>query len=69
MAGLILAALAGAIQGATPKVAYVPRPGGAVDTSAYMWAGYAIAALVYGGYIVLLRRRMARVRKGDPTLP
>ena len=36
MAGLILAALAGAIQGATPKVAYVPRPGGAVDTSAYM---------------------------------
>ncbi|MES2523594.1 MAG: hypothetical protein V4617_12895 [Gemmatimonadota bacterium] len=42
--------------------AYVARPGGPPDTAAYMWAGYAIALIVYGGYIVLLQRRIARTR-------
>ena len=44
------------------QVAYVPRAGGPPDTSAYMWAGYAITALCYGGYVWLLLRRMARER-------
>jgi len=44
------------------QVAYVPRAGGPPDTSAYMWAGYAITALCYGGYLWLLLRRMARER-------
>jgi hypothetical protein len=29
-----------------------------------MWAGYAITAVAYGGYIVLLLRRMARAKRG-----
>jgi hypothetical protein len=44
------------------KVAYVPRAGGPPDTMSYMWAGYVIAAVVYGAYIVLLLRRTARVK-------
>jgi hypothetical protein len=44
------------------QVSYVPRAGGPPDTSAYMWAGYAITALCYGGYVWLLLRRMARER-------
>ena len=43
-------------------VAYVPRPGGPIDTSAYMWTGYAIVWLTLALYLVLLFRRMARVR-------
>jgi hypothetical protein len=51
------------------QVPYVPRPGGPVDTSPYMWAGYAVAFIVYGGYIALLLRRLARVRKGSGSAP
>ena len=51
------------------QVPYVPRPGGPVDTSPYMWAGYAVAAIVYGGYIALLLRRLSRVRKGSGSAP
>jgi hypothetical protein len=40
--------------------AYVPKAGGPPDTSAYMWAGYLIAATVYVGYLTLLLRRVAR---------
>ncbi len=43
-------------------VAYVPRPGGPVDTSAYMWAGYGIVWLTLAMYILFLFRRIARVR-------
>jgi hypothetical protein len=43
-------------------VAYVPRPGGPVDTSAYMWAGYGIVWLTLAVYLLLLFRRIARVR-------
>lgn len=45
------------------QVAFVPRPDGPVDTSGYMWAGYAISFVVYGGYIALLLRRLARARR------
>ena len=44
-------------------VAYVTKPSGPPDSSAYMWAGYAVAALAYGGYLALLLRRMARERR------
>ena len=46
------------------KVAYVPKAGGPPDSSGYMWAGYAIVAVTYGAYIVLLLRRMARAKRG-----
>jgi hypothetical protein len=45
-------------------VAFVPKAGGPTDTSAYMWAGYAVTAVVYVGYAMLIRRRMARTRRG-----
>ena len=51
------------VQDTAGKVAYVPKAGGPPDSSGYMWAGYAVAAVAYGGYIVLLLRRMARARK------
>ena len=51
------------VQDTAGKVAYVPKAGGPPDSSGYMWAGYAIVAVTYGGYIVLLLRRMARARK------
>ena len=46
------------------KVAYVPKAGGPPDSSGYMWAGYVITAAAYGGYVVLLLRRMARAKRG-----
>ena len=52
------------VQDTAGKVAYVARPEGPPDTSGYMWAGYAITAVVYAGYIALLLRRMSRVRRG-----
>jgi len=52
------------VQDTTGKVAYVPKAGGPPDSSGYMWAGYAITAAAYGGYIVLLLRRMARAKRG-----
>jgi len=57
------------VQDTAGKVAYVARPDGPVDTSAYMWAGYAISAIVYGGYIMLLVRRMSRARRERGSLP
>ena len=51
------------VQDTAGKVAYVPKAGGPPDSSGYMWAGYAIVAVTYGGYIVLLLRRMAMARK------
>lgn len=44
-------------------VAFVPKAGGPPDSSGYMWAGYAITAAAYAGYIVLLLRRMARAKR------
>jgi len=46
-------------------VAFVTKPGGPVDTSRYMWAGYIVTAVVYVGYAVLLKRRIARTRGGS----
>jgi len=51
------------VQDTAGKVAYVPKAGGPPDSSGYMWAGYAITAVAYGGYLVLLLRRMALARK------
>ena len=45
-------------------VAFVTKPGGPVDTSRYMWAGYIVTAAVYIGYAVLLQRRIAHTRRG-----
>jgi hypothetical protein len=59
-----MALIAMVVQDSGDQVPYVARPGGPVDTSPYMWAGYAITALVYGGYIALLLRRLSRARKG-----
>ncbi len=55
---------AATVQDTAGKVAYVPKAGGPPDSSGYMWAGYAITAAAYGGYIVLLLRRMARATRG-----
>ncbi len=52
------------VQDTAGKVAYVPKAGGPPDSSGYMWAGYAITAAAYGGYIVVLLRRMARAKRG-----
>ena len=54
---------AGMVQDTAGTVAYVPKAGGPPDSSGYMWAGYAITAAAYVGYIVLLLRRMARARQ------
>ena len=51
------------VQDTAGTVAYVPKAGGPPDSSGYMWAGYAITAVAYGGYLVLLLRRMALARK------
>ena len=52
------------VQDTAGAVAYAPKAGGPPDSSGYMWAGYAITAIAYGGYIVLLLRRMARAKRG-----
>ncbi len=57
------------LQDTSSKVAYVARPGGPVDTSAYMWAGYAIVIVVYGSYIALLLRRNAKLRSQPRISP
>jgi hypothetical protein len=59
-----MALLALALRDSAGQAPYVTRPGGPVDTSGYMWAGYAVTAIVYGGYIALLLRRLSRARKG-----
>ena len=51
------------VQDTAGKVAYVPKAGGPPDSSSYMWAGYAVALAAYGGYIVILLRRMARAKR------
>ncbi|WP_373064458.1 hypothetical protein [Gemmatimonas sp.] len=51
------------VQDTAGKVAYVPKAGGPPDSSGYMWAGYAITLAVYGGYTVLLLRRLARAKR------
>jgi hypothetical protein len=48
---------------AQDTVAYVTRPDGPPASEPYMYAGYAITALVYGGYLLLLLRRMANARR------
>lgn len=53
---------------AQDTVAYVPREGGPVDTSTYMWAGYAIVWGVLVLYVVMLFRRTARVRGTAPGM-
>ena len=52
------------VQDTSGKVAYVPKAGGPPDSSGYMWGGYAITAIAYGGYIALLLRRMSRAKRG-----
>jgi hypothetical protein len=52
-----------AVQDTAGTVAFVPKAGGPPDSSGYMWAGYAITAAAYAGYIVLLLRRMARAKR------
>ncbi len=44
------------------SAAYVMRPGGPPDNRSYLIAAYSIAFVLYGGYIVLLLRRIARER-------
>jgi len=51
------------VQDTAGTVAFVPKPGGPPDTSAYMWGGYAVAAIVYVGYVLVLRRRIANTRR------
>ena len=45
---------AGMVQDTAGTVAYVPKAGGPPDSSGYMWAGYAVTAAAYVGYIVVL---------------
>ena len=49
-------------QDATGTAAYVMRPGGPPDNRSYLIAAYAIAFVLYAGYIVVLLRRIARER-------
>lgn len=49
---------------AQDTVAYVTKPSGPPDSSSYMWAGYIVTALAYGGYIALMLRRIARSNRG-----
>ena len=44
-------------------VAFVPKPGGPPDTSGYMTLGYVVTFVLYAGYIALVLRRIARVRR------
>jgi len=46
-----------------PGAAFVPKAGGPPDTSGYLTAGYIVAFAIFGGYIVLLLRRMAQTRR------
>ena len=57
------AVIAHTAQDSSGQVAFVPKAGGPPDTSAYMWGGYAVAAIVYVGYVVLLRRRIVNTRR------
>jgi hypothetical protein len=59
------APVAVSVQDTAGKVAFVPKQGGPPDTSRYMWGGYAVAAIVYVGYVLLLRRRIANTRRGS----
>jgi len=43
-------------------VAYVTRPNGPPDTSGYMYLGYGVTAAIYVGYVLVIRRRIARAR-------
>ncbi len=58
-----IALVAASVQDTAGRVAFVPKPGGPPDTSAYMWGGYAVAAIVYAGYVMVLRRRIAHTRR------
>jgi len=58
----VAASMVDAVQDSS-AVAYVPKASGPPDSSPYMWLGYAITFAAYGGYIVLLLRRMARARR------
>lgn len=43
--------------------AYVTKPSGPPDNSGYMYAAYGVALTIYGAYIVLLLRRIARTNR------
>jgi len=60
MSGFVAPAVLTVLQ---DTVAYVTKPSGPPDSSAYMWAGYAVTAIAIGGYLVLMWRRMARERR------
>lgn len=47
---------------AQDTTAYVARPSGPPDTVSYMWAGYLVALVCFGGYIVMLAQRIARTQ-------
>jgi hypothetical protein len=49
---------------AQDTVAYVAKPSGPPASEGYMWAGYIVALGCYGGYIVLMARRIARTKRG-----
>lgn len=46
-------------------VAFVPKAGGPPDTSSYMIAGYAVTFVLYGAYILVTLRRLARARRAS----
>ena len=51
------------------SAAYVMRPGGPPDNSSFLIAAYSVAFVLYGAYIVLLLRRIARERAIARSMP
>lgn len=64
-ASLMMAVAMPLLRVAQDTTAYVARSGGPPATESYMWAGYAVALLCFGGYLVLMARRIARSSRGD----
>jgi len=63
MRRVVMQSQAAASNGQEQGVAYVTRPGGPPDTSAYMYLGYGVTAVIYVGYVLLIGRRLARARR------
>jgi hypothetical protein len=49
---------------AQDTVAYVAKPSGPPASEGYMWAGYIVTLACYGGYILLMARRIAKSKQG-----
>ncbi len=43
--------------------AYAPKVGGLPDSGGYMIAGYLVTFVIYVGYVAMILRRMARLRR------